>query len=234
MHFKRRVLRDTLQLACRELKIQLQLSQAYIEKVWSEKGHELNEHTRCLSAPWDPVANKHRKVNLELLWKPPRKTEFGTRVQYEMTDATSLKGQFRRSGSVLASPGMDIKGARDNVAYNSVQGNKDGGSSALEGESRGGDMGMSFSLDDLMLQDQPTLTSSQLLVLKSAIQNIDNFFTILRNPSISVQDQHKVMKGGAKVPSRFTIQGTSLFIFLLSYYSCTHFNFFASKFQVQR
>jgi hypothetical protein len=47
----------------------------------------------ALAVSWNPADHKHRKVNLEMLWKPPRKTEFGTRVQFEMTEATSLKGQ---------------------------------------------------------------------------------------------------------------------------------------------
>jgi len=200
-----KVFRDTLLLACRELKIQLQLSQAYIEKVWSEKGHELNEQTIALSAPWDPMGNKHRKVNLELLWKSPRKTEFGTRVQYEMTDATSLKGQFRRSGSILASNTHDIK-SRPSVTYESALGGRENVSTALESEAGHGE-NMPFSIDELMLQDLPPLDSSQLFVLKTAIQNIDNFFTILRNPNMTVNDQDKrdKMKGEGRPKSRFQV-----------------------------
>ena len=69
---------------------------------------------------------------------------------------------------------------------------------------------MTFSLDQLMLEDQPTLDSSQLFVLKSAIQNIDNFFTILQNPSLSVNKEklEADKKPDDTTPqSRFTIQG---------------------------
>ena len=47
----------------------------------------------AVSIPWDSSEHRHRKVNLEMSWKPPRKTEFGTRVQFEMTDVNSLKSQ---------------------------------------------------------------------------------------------------------------------------------------------
>jgi predicted HAD superfamily hydrolase len=64
---------------------------------------------------------------------------------------------------------------------------------------------MTFSLDQLMLQDQPSLDSSQLFVLKSAIQNIDNFFTILQNPNLAVKKKQEIANEVSN--NRFSIQG---------------------------
>ena len=56
-----------------------------------------------------------------------------------------------------------------------------------------------------MLQDQPSLDSSQLFVLKSAIQNIDNFFTILQNPNLAVKKKQEIANEVSN--NRFSIQG---------------------------
>lgn len=70
-----------------------------------------------------------------------------------------------------------------------------------------------LSFDEMMLIDQPTLDSSQLFVLKSAIQNIDNFFTIMQNPNLSIQKKRDMTRNKKKsTKSRFSILGTVLMI----------------------
>ena len=67
---------------------------------------------------------------------------------------------------------------------------------------------MAGSLDHLALQDQPTLDSSQLFVLKTAIQNIDHFFTMLQNPHMSAQKMKQdTAKEESVAKNRFSIQG---------------------------